>query len=215
MWDVPVSGVTVSFLKKTYAINLLYIISSATVRASIFFLYLRLFGHIRSTKFVIYAGLSTTFVFYLIVAIVHLNYCTPRSGEGWTLPPFMRCEDPEIRMSIAQAAFGSVFDLFLLLLPVLQVLRLNMPLRKRLGVAAIFTTGFLLVSQSAGSVRHFRPLTLEQCFWELSWLCGHSGSITSRHRHVLASHQGICLCVRETTLLHDCVMHMLTCHLYR
>lgn len=150
MWDVPVSAVTDSFLKKTYAINLLYIISSALVRASIFFLYYRLFGHIRSTKNVIHAGLATCIVFYTIVAIIHLNYCTPRPSDGgWNLPAFERCAEPDIRLSIAQAAFGSAFDLFLLLLPVVQVLRLNMPLRKRVGVAAIFMTGSLLVYHSA------------------------------------------------------------------
>lgn len=149
-WDVPVSAISDPFVKKTYAINLLHIISSAVVRVSIFFLYYRLFGHVRSTKNVIHAGLATCIVFYTIVAIIHLSYCTPRPGDGgWGFLASLRCYGPEMRVSVAQAAFGSAFDPLLLLLPIVQVSRLNMPLRKKVGVAAIFMTGSLLVYQSA------------------------------------------------------------------
>ena len=61
---------------------------------------------------------------------------------------FERCTNPDIDISITQAVFGSVTDVFLLLLPVVQVMRLHMPLRKRLGVAAIFMSGLLVLPLS-------------------------------------------------------------------
>lgn len=144
MWDIPVSAIGDAFLKKTYTITILYICSSAAVRVSIFILYLRLFGHVCIIRTSIWTGLSITIAAYTAFLISHLYYCTPRAADGgWSLQAYERCADPDISTSIAQAVFGSAADAFMLLLPIVQVMRLNMPMRRRIGIAAIFMTGLL------------------------------------------------------------------------
>lgn len=142
MWDVPVSAITGSFLKKTYAEVVIYICTSAAVRVSIFILYFRLFGHVRRMQILIWVGASLTSASYLALLVSHVYYCTPRSG-GWSVVSFERCADPDIKISIAQAVFGSFTDFFLFILPIVQVMRLSMPLKKKLGVAGIFAIGLL------------------------------------------------------------------------
>lgn len=146
MWDVPVSAITGAFLKKTYAEVVVYICASAAVRVSIFILYFRLFGHVRRMRILIWAGCLLTSASYLALLASHVYYCTPRAGgSGWSIASFVRCADPDIKISIAQAIFGSFTDFFLFLLPIIQIMRLTMPLKKKLGVAGIFTIGLLLV----------------------------------------------------------------------
>lgn len=146
MWDVSISSVDAAFLKRTFSIAILYIVSSAAVRVSIFILYLRLFGHVRTMRALIWTGFSATIVAYTALLVSHIYYCAPRAADGeWSLQSYERCADPDISISIAQAIFGSVADVFLLALPVVQVMRLSMPIRRRLGIVAIFMTGILSV----------------------------------------------------------------------
>lgn len=143
-WDVSVGSLDAAFVKKTFTINIFYICSSAAVRVSIFLLIHRLFGHVRSTRRLIWAGLSITVAAYAAMLISHIYYCAPRPGpEQWTLVAYSRCGSPDITISIAQAAFGSAVDVLLFVMPVTYVLRLNMPLRRRIGIVGIFMTGLL------------------------------------------------------------------------
>lgn len=170
MWDVPVSAITGAFLKKTYAEVVVYICASAAVRVSIFILYFRLFGHVRRMRILIWAGCLLTSASYLALLASHVYYCTPRAGgSGWSIASFVRCADPDIKISIAQAIFGSFTDFFLFLLPIIQIMRLTMPLKKKLGVAGIFTIGLLaLASSVACAVLRVYLLHQEDLFWEVT-----------------------------------------------
>lgn len=46
-------------------------------------------------------------------------------------------------MNIPTSAFGVVIDLFILVLPIIAVLQLQLPTRRKIGVIVIFMTGLL------------------------------------------------------------------------
>lgn len=112
-------------------------------KLALFLLYYRLFASDHWTKIAIYLGIIAVCLFYLACAITFLILCLPRPGENWLSPRFnARCR-PVVKVSSAHGWFGLLSDLYIFFLPLPVLWGLHMPLRKRLGVAAVFLTGLM------------------------------------------------------------------------
>jgi len=110
------------------------------VKLSILLLYLRIFAISRGMKFLIYGAMAIQVVFYLAftaVAIALEFLCT---AESAATRPF--CVQ-NYKVTILQSVFGVATDFYVLLLPVAKVWQLQLPFRRKVGVIAIFMTGFL------------------------------------------------------------------------
>lgn len=82
-------------------------------------------------------------VFYGVTTIVFGVLCGPRGGEGWLQSAqTARCRS-SVNMDYAQGIFGVISDFYILILPMPNVFKLHLPFRKKIGIAAIFMTGFL------------------------------------------------------------------------
>ena len=82
-------------------------------------------------------------VFYAVTTIIFGVLCIPRDGEGWTQTlQTVRCHG-SYNMDYAQGIFGIISDFYIFILPMPIVFKLHMPSRKKIGVGAIFATGFL------------------------------------------------------------------------
>ena len=91
----------------------------------------------------IYLGLGTVFAVYLATTVAFGVLCLPRPGESWSaalLSP--RC-GKSMSMTYVQGIFNVVSDFYILILPIPVVLQLRLPLKKKIGVSAIFMTGLL------------------------------------------------------------------------
>lgn len=125
-------------------INLLYGLIAFCSKLSLFLLYYRLFARHRWMRILVYFGIGSVGVSYLADMVVYGYLCLPRRGHGWietVLSP--RCNKQFIMISYVRGPFNLISDLYLLLLPLPAVWQLQMPLRKRIGIAGIFFTGFL------------------------------------------------------------------------
>ena len=112
-------------------------------KLSLFLLYLRLFKPNLWTRACIYFGIASTFAVYVATTVAFGALCIPRSGETWLEADFSpRCRSSLV-MSYVQGIFNVVSDFYLLILPIPVVWNLQMPMRKKIGVLTIFTTGFL------------------------------------------------------------------------
>lgn len=112
-------------------------------KASLFLLYLRLFTPDRWTRKFIYLGLVITFAAYLATTVAFGGFCLPRPSESWAealLSP--RC-GKATGMTYIQGIFNVVSDFYILILPVPVVIKLRLPLKRKIGVCAIFMTGLL------------------------------------------------------------------------
>lgn len=70
----------------------------------------------------------------------------PRKGESWALALLSsRCRDT-IAMAYVQGIFNIDSELYVLVLPLPVLWKLQLPLRKKVGVSAVFMTGLLLTS---------------------------------------------------------------------
>ncbi|KAF6239005.1 hypothetical protein HO173_002877 [Letharia columbiana] len=91
------------------------------------------------------------FLFYTATATVFIAYCIPRPGENWpSITSLERCQKSE-SIAYVQGPFGVLSDIYIFILPLPVLWRLQMTLRKKLGVSSIFLVGFMYV--------HFKPVS--------------------------------------------------------
>lgn len=134
----------ISDQKIVIVIDLLYGPITFAAKLSLFLLYYRLFSQYRWMRNLIYIGMGVIAANYFATVIVFGYLCIPRRGHGW-IETFLhpRCQKQFIVISYFRGPFNVLSDVYLLLLPLPAVWHLNMPLRKRIGIAGIFLTGSL------------------------------------------------------------------------
>ncbi|KAG8534296.1 uncharacterized protein KY384_001140 [Bacidia gigantensis] len=111
---------------------------------SVLILYLNLFGLIKWLRYNAYVFISITGIVYCITAVLFVVFCGPEDGysrlsylKGATSP---KCNQAH-GLVYAQAIVNILSDLYLFILPLPVVCSLQMPCKKKLEVAAMFSTG--------------------------------------------------------------------------
>ena len=126
-----------------FVLSPLYSLTMFFAKMALFLLYYRLFAIDHWTKIAIYSGMGITSSFYLATFIVQLVLCIPRPQESWTSPTCVkRCSRAE-GLGDVHGVFGLVSDLYIFILPLPVVYRLQMSLKKKIGVIATFLTGLM------------------------------------------------------------------------
>ena len=113
-------------------------------KLSLFLLHYRLFATHNWIRYLVYAGISSSFVFYTTTTAVDGYLCLPHHGESWVLALLTpRCHRQVVLVAYVQGPFNILSDLFLLLLPLPAVWKLQVSPQKKFGIIAIFLTGLL------------------------------------------------------------------------
>lgn len=110
-------------------------------KLTLFLLYLRIFSCNRATKLAIYLGIVVNFFFYVATTIYLGITCVRRSGTTWAATIRSAQCQSTISMNYAQGGFSIASDLYIFILPFPTILKLQLPLRKKLGICAIFVAG--------------------------------------------------------------------------
>lgn len=128
-----------------FAFEIVYSVTLAVIKASILFLYLRIFGALTETfRRILWA----THIFNVIVCvtfvIVNLNQCKPLSyfWFGWDGRHPGYCIDLSA-MALSHAAINIALDLWMLVLPATQIYKLNLQKRQKAGIMSMFGVGIL------------------------------------------------------------------------
>jgi hypothetical protein len=124
-------------------------------------LYVRLFSVSRRTRCLAYGGLTIVTLFYTSWLAANLAFCVPRaggsSGAAWSGDSFGRDRSPSAVVQLVrcsrdreallwtQAIFSVVSDAYVLAVPLQPVWQLQMPLRRKVAVSALFLAGLLYV----------------------------------------------------------------------
>ena len=106
-------------------------------------MYLRIFSPNLQTRYLIYFGMVIMVLFYTACLLVEAISCTPRSGETWIEAQLSKRCGRDLTLGYVMAAFNVVSDFYLLAIPLPVVWKLQLPLRRKIGVSAVFMTGFL------------------------------------------------------------------------
>ncbi|OLN81270.1 hypothetical protein CCHL11_07313 [Colletotrichum chlorophyti] len=134
-----------------FAFEVIYSLSISALKASILFFYLRVFSMLNRTFTVV---LWCTHVFNLLFcvsfAVAMLNQCKPFSyvWESWDGRHQGRCIDIWA-LFISHAAINIALDIWLLLLPVTQILWLNLRKRQKAEILFMFGLGLFITVVSA------------------------------------------------------------------
>ena len=96
-------------------------------------------------KRLVYTGIVVSGLYYAGQTLTFGITCVHRPGESWIDPSFKaRCHQAII-LKWTQGIFGLFSDIYIFILPFPLLWALQVPLRQRLGVLAVFATGLLFV----------------------------------------------------------------------
>lgn len=113
-------------------------------KTSIFLLFLRIFQVNKATKWAIYFGMAFTFALYWTNIGVESAFCAPKKGQSWADPNLVgkSCARTE-PFGITQGTLATVLDIYIFILPIPVVSRLQMSTQRKFSILIIFATAFL------------------------------------------------------------------------
>lgn len=141
-FDVPWLWIDAKYLKISYAENLMVGPTLFFGKSTILLLYLRIFTANKKMRYSVWSGLAWCFGLYWSYVPISAVYCSPRIGQTWSIYTVTNC--PKLLLpALIQSALSIPLDLYIFILPIPIVLRLQMSLKRRMSILGIFGTAFL------------------------------------------------------------------------
>ncbi|KAF7502304.1 hypothetical protein GJ744_006147 [Endocarpon pusillum] len=139
-------------------------------KLSFFLLYLDLFRPMRWLRICSYLGAAFTILLYTSCTVAQIVVASPRPSESWTEHYFINPLSLKgVQVGVPLSALGLVLDLYIFVLPISVVFKLQIPMARKLGVALVFMTGLLACIASALSLYYRVLLTRTDDFqWVLA-----------------------------------------------
>ena len=113
------------------------------LKNSFFIMYLYIFKPLRWMRICAYTAAAITTIFYVSTSVAVFILATPRHGETWPEHLLTKNERRSVTLPVPISSFGVVVDLVILLLPIIAVMPLQLPTRRKIGVVCVFMTGLL------------------------------------------------------------------------
>ncbi|KAK0380109.1 CFEM domain-containing protein [Colletotrichum limetticola] len=150
IWTLSYDEIT-RFMQVFFAFEVIYTLSISALKASILFFYIRVFSMVsRTFSLVLWLTQTFNFLFCLAFTVANLNQCRPFSNawEAWDGRHPGYCINV-YAMFIAHAAINIALDVWMLGLPVTQVLWLNLRKRQKVEIVVMFSLGVVITIVSA------------------------------------------------------------------
>ncbi|OCL05805.1 hypothetical protein AOQ84DRAFT_298220 [Glonium stellatum] len=142
-WNTSVGSLDASYFK---AESLMAWPAIFLAKVAILLLYLRIFEVKRSIRVGAIVGAIWAFLAYIPNIIVSGYFCAPHIDQPWDFRTGLTCDIPGVKEWLVTSAVMSLaLDIFILILPILIVLRLHLNVKRRLGVFLIFFTAIFAV----------------------------------------------------------------------
>ena len=113
------------------------------LKNTFFIMYLYIFGPFRWMRISAYTGAAITTAFYVATTVAALIFSTPRGGETWAEHSLSSYQKRALALPVPTSSFGVVVDVYILILPIVAVLQLQLPTERKVGVICVFMTGSL------------------------------------------------------------------------
>ena len=107
-------------------------------KLSILLLYFRLFSAKRTFRILIHIGIITTLLNHVVGTILAITLCLPSDPLEYS-----RCSHKLNPLDVVISIINIISDFYILFLPLLVISQLQMRRNKKIGVGAVFCTGFL------------------------------------------------------------------------
>ena len=110
-------------------------------KLSHFLLFRKIFEPKRYMVWLIYFGIFFAFGTYLTIIPLSTYYCAPRNGQTWVTAQ-VDCAK-ELPYAIVQGCLNIVLDVYLLVLPIPVIWKLNLSPRRKAEIVSIFAIGIM------------------------------------------------------------------------
>ncbi|KAH7311255.1 hypothetical protein B0I35DRAFT_437781 [Stachybotrys elegans] len=152
IWDIPVSMlVGNSYL---FSVNgIIYPLTILFAKLSILLLFVRIFSVNQGMRITIYVGMAVLTLFYVAmacVAIASMVQC-----DGLDADSIQFCRNYSGPIILLNASFNVATDFWILLMPIPLLLKLNLRLRQKLGIVAVFLAGVAACAASLARLIEF------------------------------------------------------------
>lgn len=97
-------------------------------------------------RYTSYAGATFTVLFYTALIIFTLALTAPDPKESWQQASQRPGHNAVLKATVGIACVGLALDIFILLLPIAGVSRLQLSRKRKIGVMAVFLTGAMCVN---------------------------------------------------------------------
>ncbi|OJJ82200.1 uncharacterized protein ASPGLDRAFT_59727 [Aspergillus glaucus CBS 516.65] len=146
IWDIrPQSNITMAY-KNFFAFILVYkaLISLAKISVCLFLLRIFQSPIFRYTSYIIIAINSAIAITWILTDSFH---CTPvhLAWTGWAMEEQGTCID-FIASTFANGFVNIAVDMVMVIMPIYEVLKLNLSVQKKVGVAVMFAAGLVLTA---------------------------------------------------------------------
>ncbi|KAF2474020.1 uncharacterized protein BDR25DRAFT_385462, partial [Lindgomyces ingoldianus] len=153
LWDISIAHtMSNDFLIFSFFANWPTALVWAFAKSSFFLMYLDLFKPLHWLRLGVYIGLFLNWGFYIAVIVVSIYFNAPSPGQTWLESAQNPRYTKSFNMTIPIASGSLFLDCYILVLPISVVRKLQFSMRARLGVMAIFATGFLACIASSMSI---------------------------------------------------------------
>lgn len=147
-WDLPISAFTAGYFKIILSETIIAALGLLFSKLSILLLLFRLFSPTQTFRYLVYTAIVWATLISSVTIVVASALCTPRSGESFgSLTVVERCSHQQT-WAVVQGALNMPLDFYILYLPIPMVWKLQMRPKRKIGVTAIFMTGFMYYSPS-------------------------------------------------------------------
>ena len=138
IWDIPACFFDAEFAKGVYIPAVLFQMGAFFAKTSILLLFHQLFNVQRPIRISIWVGHVFNFMLYAVGIAVATYFETPRIGEQWTDTLDGRTLVPVPWWQL-QSALTVLLDLYIFVLPLPVLAKLSLPMKRKLGLTAVFS----------------------------------------------------------------------------
>lgn len=112
-------------------------------KLTFFLLYFQVFRPLKWLRVSVYVGATLTCAFYGAASITQIVFSTPKPGQTWLEHDFSLQGTKANMLSVPLAAVGLGIDVALLVIPIIAVVGLHLPTKRKIGILFIFMFGIL------------------------------------------------------------------------
>ncbi|CAD6591540.1 MAG: hypothetical protein ASARMPREDX12_005214 [Alectoria sarmentosa] len=158
LWDLTLSdlsskGFLLTGLFSDWVPNIIW----PFAKLSFLLLYIQLFRPMKWLRYSAYAGVVVNVLFYTSMLALYLAFTIPHPGQTLQQSVQSSRQAHELAVALPRACVNFVLDVYILILPIAGISRLQLPIKKKLGVIAIFLTGLILIEMCVGVIASCMP----------------------------------------------------------
>ena len=145
IWDIPLDdfNTITSYVKIILAEIVVGIFGWLFSKLSILLLLFRLFSPNRLTRYLLFVGIGWALTIAVITLVLAGAMCAPRHGESFdNLALSSRCSH-QTTWAVVQSVLILILDFYILYIPIPRIWRLQLSLKRKIGVLSIFMTGIV------------------------------------------------------------------------